>query len=140
MEFDFNNATSTVTEITEVGLWIAAQDKVTVTLPYIGNGTWKIENTPIEFFQFDWGRDERYKFRMKIRSNGQEGEWWYASQSADNSRPGAETPASYFYLTPKPASQWDYTYKFASEVDLKSVDITVRFQPTAEYTHQVTIR
>lgn len=140
LEFDFNNAAMTATEITEVGLWIAAQNKVTVTLPYIGNSTWKIENTLIEFFQFDWGRDERYKFRLKTKVNGEEGEIWYASQSSDNSRPVTGTPASYFYLTPKPASQWDYSYKFASEVDKSNVDITVYFQPTAEYTHTVVVR
>jgi hypothetical protein len=140
LEFDFNNAALTATEIVNVGLWIAAQNNVTVTLPYVGNSTWKIENTPIEFFQFSWGRDERYKFRMQVKSNGQDGELWYGSQSKDNSRPGAGTPASYFFLTPTDASQWDYTYKFTSEADLKNVDIAVQFTPTAEYAHQVVVR
>ncbi len=140
LEFDFNNAAMTATEIEEVGLWISAQNKVTATLPYTGNGTWKIENTPIEFFQFDWGRDERYKFKLKTKTNGEEGEIWYASASKDNSRPVTGTPATYFNLIPQPASQWDYTFKFASEVDMKNVDITVLFQPTAEYTHKIVVR
>lgn len=140
LEFDFNNAAMTATEIEEVGLWISAENKVTATLPYIGNSTWKIENTSIEFFQFDWGRDERYKFKLKTKTNGQEEEIWYASQNKDNSQAGTGTPASYFFLIPQPASQWDYTYKFASEVDKSNVDIKLSFQPTAEYTHQVVVR
>jgi hypothetical protein len=140
LEFDFNNAAMTATEITEVGLWISAQNKVTAVLPYVGNSTWKIENTPIEFFQFDWGRDERYKFRMKTKTNSEEGEIWYASQSKDNSRPVTGTPATYFNLISQPASQWDYTFKFASEVDNKNVDITMLFQPATEYTHKIVVR
>lgn len=140
IKLDFNNGSATLTEIVSVGLWIAAQNAVTVTLPYIGNGQWKIVRTPIAFFQFSWGRDERYKFRFTERdAAGNTTQPFYGSTVIDNQRATANTPPAYFYVVPSTDSQWDYTYKFRTEADNANVDITLKMQATAPYTHEVTL-
>jgi len=141
IRLDFNNAAATLTEIESVGLWFAPQSKVLVTLPYVGKGVWKVENTPIEFFQESWGRDERYKFRFTEKNAaGTTTQQYYGSTNSDNQRATANTPAAYYYLVPVSSASYDYTYKFQTEADNKSVDITVRMQPDGPYTHQVVMR
>ncbi|TGE04800.1 SusE domain-containing protein [Hymenobacter fodinae] len=140
MTLDFNNGSAILTEIQSVGLWVSAQNKVTVTLPYVGKGVWKIENTPIEFFQFSWGRDERYKFIFSEKDMaGKVTARQYGSTNTDNVPPTATTAAAYFNIVPVADDQWNNTFKFAAAADRKSVDITVMMQPAA-YTHQVTVR
>ncbi|RPD45239.1 hypothetical protein DNI29_17765 [Hymenobacter sediminis] len=137
---DFNNGSAILTEIQSVGLWISAQNKVTVTLPYVGKGVWKVENTPIEFFQFDWGRDERYKFIFSEKDMaGTVTARQYGSTNTDNTPPTATTAAAYYNLVPVADNQWNNTFKFIGTADRKSVDIMVMMQPAA-YTHQVTVR
>jgi len=140
MTLDFNAGAATLTEIQSVGLWVAAQNKVTVTLPYVGKGLWQIDNTPIEFFQFTWGRDERYKFvftekdmagNVKMRQ--------YGSVNTDNQAATATTAAAYFNLVPVADDQWNNSFKFIGTADRKNVDILVMMQPAA-YTHQVKVR
>ena len=137
---DFNNGSSVLTEIQSVGLWVAAQNKVTVTLPYVGKGLWEIDNTPIEFFQFDWGRDERYKFVFTEKNAaGTVTARQYGSTNTDNQPPTATTAAAYYNIVPVGTDQWNNSYKFPGTADRKSVDILVMMQPTA-YTHQVKVR
>ncbi|MCU0354807.1 MAG: SusE domain-containing protein [Cytophagales bacterium] len=142
INLDFNRATVQLTEIKEMGLWVSARERVTVTLPYVSNGMWKIENTPIEFVQQSWGRDERYKFRMRVNDGtGEDKNEWLGSSNADNQRATSSTPPAYFFLFPIAESQWDFTYKFATEVDGKNVDISVMLNSTAaNYIHEVKIR
>jgi hypothetical protein len=137
---DFNNGSSVLTEIQSVGLWVAAQNKVTVTLPYVGKGLWEIDNTPIEFFQFDWGRDERYKFVFTEKNAaGTVAARQYGSTNTDNQPPTANTAAAYFNIVPVGTDQWNNSYKFPGTADRKNVDILVMMQPAA-YTHQVKVR
>jgi hypothetical protein len=137
---DFNNGSSVLTEIQSVGLWISAQNKVTVTLPYVGKGLWEIDNTPIEFFQFSWGRDERYKFIFTEKdAAGTVTARQYGSTNADNQPPTATTAAAYFNIVPVANDQWNNTYKFIGTADRKSIDLLVMMQPAA-YTHQVKVR
>ncbi|MEZ0484340.1 SusE domain-containing protein [Fibrella aquatica] len=138
---DFNNAAARVTEIKSVGLWVAGDNAVRTTLPYVGGGVWMIPNYKVEFVQFSWGRDERYKFRLTtVGADGKDAYEWLGSSNADNSRADANTPASYFFLLPIGESQWDYTYKFNGAVDNKNADIMVSLSPTGPYTHRVTIK
>jgi hypothetical protein len=137
MTLDFNNGSAVLTEIQSVGLWVSAQNKVTVTLPYKGKGLWEIDQTPIAFFQFSWGRDERYNFIFTEKDMaGNVMARQYGSTVANNVPPTATTAASYFYLVPVPTNQWDNTFKFIGTADGKNVDILVMMQPAA-YTHQV---
>jgi len=136
---DFNNAAVQVTEIVEVGLWFSPEKKVIVTLPYVGNGVWKVENTPIEFFQEGWGRDERYKFRLTVKdAEGTEGTEFMGSVNADNSRPDASTPESFYYLVPVNNSDYDFTFKFRGELDGANADVSVLLSPNlTNYTHRI---
>lgn len=141
IRLDFNNAAAALTEIESVGLWVAAENRVKVTIPYAGKGMWKIENTPIEFFQESWGRDERYKFLFTEKNAaGASARQYYGSTNADNQRATATTPPAYFHLVPSADSQYDYSYKFQTEADKKSVDIMVKMQPDGPYTHQIVVR
>ncbi|WP_158828585.1 SusE domain-containing protein [Mucilaginibacter lacusdianchii] len=141
IKLDFENITYSVTEITSLGLWFSAENKVLHTLTYTGGGVWSISNAPIVFHQETWGRDERYKFRMGVKNAaGTAGTEWYGSSNRDNSRADANSAASYFYLLPVDGSQYDYSYKFNGAADNKNVDITVSFAPTGTYTHSITVK
>jgi len=140
IRLDFNNGSATLTEIVSVGLWFSTYNMVTVVLPYIGNGQWKVLRTPIVFFAASYGREERYKFKFTERdAAGVTTTPYYGSTIADNQRATAATPPAYFFVVPGPDNQFDYTYKFRTEADNASVDIALKMQATAPYTHEVTL-
>jgi len=142
LRLDFNNTAATITEITAVGLWFAPENSIMYDLNYTTNGTWTFENKLINFHQESWGRDERYKFRVSVKAaDGTAGTEWYGSSNADNNRPTAATPLSFWELRPVVNSdQYNYCYKFASEVDGKNCDVKLFFSPDKTYTHQVIVR
>lgn len=142
LRLDFNNAAATVTELTTIGLWFAPDNKFLFEISYAGNGTWKAQNQLITFKQESWGRDERYKFRMKvIDADGVAGEEWFGSANSDNNRPTATTPLSFWELRPIAGNdQWGYCYKFATEADTKNCDINVYFTTDKNYTHEVIVK
>jgi hypothetical protein len=141
INLDFNNASVTMTEIKEVGLWFAPNNTIYFNLNYTAGGVWKAENQAIVFKQESWGRDERYKFRFKVSDGTTDSFEWMGSVNNDNQRPVTSTPASYWYLI-KIASndQWNYCYKFQTEADNKNCDVLVSFPAGAPYTHQVVIK
>lgn len=137
IHIDFNVSQVVLTEIKTVGLWFAADNKVTMDLPYIGDGVWKIENTPIKFSQQSWGKDERYKFRVtEVDMNGNSTNVFWSSKNKDNQRPTSSSNINYYYLAGHDGSQWDYTFKFMQESE--DADIAVQFQSSGDYTHTVT--
>lgn len=142
LRLDFNNTVASITEITAIGLWFAPENGIMYDLNYTTNGTWTFENKLINFHQESWGRDERYKFRVSVKAaDGTAGTEWFGSSNADNNRPTATTPLSYWELRPVPNSdQYNYSYKFASEVDTKNCDVKVYFSPDKTYTHEVIVR
>lgn len=137
IHIDFNTSEAVLTEIKSVGLWIAADNKVTMELPYIGNGVWKTEHTSIKFSQQSWGKDERYKFRVtEVDMNGNATNVFWSSKNKDNQKPNSSSAGSYFYLAGHDASQWDYTFKFMQESE--DADIAVQFEASGDYTHTIT--
>lgn len=138
---DFNNAAATITEITGLGFWFAPNDSRQAELEYVGNGMFEALNVPIEFRQEGWGRDERYKFRMDLKSlDGNEFQEDWGSTNADNNRPSAATPASWYQIYKRDVTRWDYSFKFITEADMKNVDMKVSFAPEAPYTHEIIIK
>jgi hypothetical protein len=136
INLDFNTSTAKLTEIQEVGLWFAGYNTVTKVLPYDAGGIWKGTEIPIVWSAQSWGKDERYKFRMKEKDmNGTVTTVFWSSVNKDNVRPNSSTAASYFYFKSNDASQWDYTFKFEKEA--VKADILVKFQSSDVYTHQV---
>ncbi len=135
LKYDFNVASVLdVTEIQSMGLYMSAYNTEIAQLSYIGNGVFQSPVTPVEFYQFSWGRDERYKFSLHTPA----GVEYYGSVNANNVSPVGQ-PASYFYLTPVTNSQWDNTYKFNPAADRQNVKVTVTFSAAAPYTHEVVV-
>lgn len=140
ISLDFNNAAVKIAEIREVALWYSNDNDIRFTFRYAGASTWRADSVKIIFPTVPWGKEERYKFRLKTSTDGVAAEEWLGSSNSDNSRADANSPASYFYLFPIPASQWDYSYKFNGAVDTKTVDLLISLAPTAPYFHRITIR
>ncbi|HEX2536570.1 MAG TPA: SusE domain-containing protein [Chitinophagaceae bacterium] len=141
IRLDFNNAVVTMEEVVKVGYWFAPRNAIEAELDYTGNGVFKAEDVPIEFRQESWGRDERYKFRMTLKAaDGTEIVEDWASANRDNSRPSANTPAAWYNVFKQDVNQWDYTFKFPTEADMKNVDLILNFNTEAAYNHQVVIQ
>ncbi|QHS56919.1 hypothetical protein GWR56_15700 [Mucilaginibacter sp. 14171R-50] len=140
IEVDMNVASYKTTEVTNVGLWFSADNKIWFDLTYAGNGTWEANDKSIVFHQESWGRDERYKFRFTFKNaDGSTTTQYYGSANADNSAANAGTPPTYYYMLPVNNSQYDYTFKFNHDFDNKTADIKVIFNATVpQYTHTVT--
>jgi hypothetical protein len=134
LTFDFNVATTAMEEIQSIGLWMSAYGKEIGQLNYIGNSTWEVASLPIEFYQFSWGRDERYKFVVHTSAGVQ----YFGSSRGDNGPPAGQS-ASYFFLLPVTNDQWANTYKFDPAADLHNVTVDVSFKADGSYTHSVTV-
>jgi hypothetical protein len=134
LTFDFNVATTAMVEIQSVGLWMSAYNKEIGQLDYIGNSTWEVAKLPIEFFQFDWGRDERYKFVVHTSSGVQ-----FMGSSKDNNVAPAGQPAAYFFVQAVTPDQWANTYKFDPSADMHNVKVDLSFKASGAYTHSVTV-
>ncbi|MFI5160098.1 MAG: SusE domain-containing protein [Sphingobacteriales bacterium] len=127
---NFNVATTKLTGIDSVGLYMSAYNAEIGTLDYIGNGTWENPKIPVTFFQFSWGRDQRYKFILHT----DDGLEYWGSTNVDNVDPAGQ-PASYFYVVPASNDQWSNTYKFPAAADMHNVKVDLLFQATGPYTH-----
>ncbi len=103
------------------------------TLNYVGNGVFEAPKLAVEFYQFSWGRDERYKFIIHTAAGAE----YVGSTNVNNVAPAGQS-AAYFNIVPVVNSQWDNTYKFDPSADRKNVKVDVMFQPNA-YTHKVTV-
>jgi hypothetical protein len=142
IELDFNTASAKLVEITNMEYYFSPNGSYDAQLLYRGAGIWSAENVPIVFRQESWGRDERYKFRMKVKdASGQETEEFWGSKNRDNQRPTSASPADYFHLVKyADFNQWDFTFKFQTEVDGKNTDIVMKLAPDADYTHEIIIK
>lgn len=142
IRLDFNNATATATEILSIGLWFAPDDKFLFETAYAGNGVWSAADKNITFRQESWGRDERYKFRIRVKNAaGVESDEWIGSSNADNNRPTANTPPSFWELRPITNNdRWNYCYKFRTEVDTRNCDVNLFFYRDKNYTHEIIIK
>lgn len=138
VNLDFNVGSAVYTEITDMQLFFCPTNSFLFSLPYLAKGEWKATSQPITFHQESWGRDERYKIKMTtINSAGETIEEWWGTPNTD-SRPNSSSPASYYYLFPVNNSQWDGKFKFAGELDMALVDMSVLLQAENPYTHSFT--
>ena len=136
---DFEKITVEAKEIKRVEYYFAPDDKY-YQMQYSGNSQYKLTTT-VNFKQENWGRDERYKFLMVFNNNGEDEFLRLSSANRDNQRPTSTTPLSYWEFGSYDADRWNYTFKFATEVDGKEVDLIVDFSPSLEkYTHRVIIK
>lgn len=133
LSFDFTIATSKIVAIQSLGLFMSAYNMEIGQLNYIGNSVWEAAKIPVTFYQFSWGRDERYKFILHT-INGLE---YYGSENVNNVAPAGQ-PVDYFYLLPVTNDQWNNTYKFDPAADTHNVKVDVYFKASAPYTHTAT--
>ncbi|MFI5157483.1 MAG: SusE domain-containing protein [Sphingobacteriales bacterium] len=133
LNLDFNVATSTIVSIDSVGLYMSAYNTEIGKLGYIGNSTWEIAKLPVTFYQFSWGRDQRYKFILHTSAGL---EYW--GSTLQNNLDPAGQPASYFYTVPVTNDQWNNTYKFPAAADMHNVKVDVYFPATGTYMHTAT--
>lgn len=137
IKLDFNVGSTVYTEVTDMQLFFCPTNSFLFSLPYLAKGEWKATSQPITFKQEGWGRDERYKIKMTtINSAGETVEEWWGTPNTD-SRPNSSSPASYYYLYPVDNSQWDGKFKFAGEMDMALVDMSVLLQAENPYTHSI---
>jgi hypothetical protein len=139
---DFTTASTSMTQIVSVGLWFAADNKIWFNLPYVGNGSWEIDNASIVFHQESWGRDERYKFMYTLKdAAGVTSTQYYGSTNSDNNAATSTTAASYYFMVPVNNSQYDYCFKFNHAADNGKADIKVIWSADVPaYTHLVTVK
>ncbi|WP_231460137.1 SusE domain-containing protein [Pedobacter sp. Leaf132] len=134
LKYDFNVATVVdAVEVQSLGLYMSAYGNEIGQLTYTANGVWQSGNIPVVFYQFSWGRDERYKFAMHTSG----GVRYLGSSNVNNVSPVGQG-AAYFYLNPVTNDQWNNTYKFNPSADNKSVKVIVSLNAGGPYTHTVT--
>jgi len=140
ISLDFGNAASTLTQIVSVGLFMAPDNKVWFTLPYIGKSQWEADGQTINIPQEPWGSDSRYKYEFTVMDMaGNQSTEWYGSANSDNPDPGTSTPALYYYMYPADNSQWNYCFKILPSDNGKSCNVNVNYSPTiAHYTNTIT--
>jgi len=132
INLDFGTGSATMTEITKVEYFFCPTNSFPFALDYVANGVWTAKSKPITFKVESWGKDQRYKFKMTT-SKGDE--WWGAPASVDSPPSGLE---SYYYLVVADGDQWNNKFKFAAEMDLALVDMSVIMSASGTYTHSVT--
>jgi len=136
INMDFNLASVTFTKITKLGLFFCPDNDVLFYLDYAGKGIWSGQGY-VEFHQESWGRDQRYKLEMETVNTSDAAEtvhWGPVADGLDSTPTGA---ASYFDMKIRPVSQWDNKWKFASEMDLATVKLTVYLTADGTYRHTV---
>jgi hypothetical protein len=133
LRLNFNVATTNVLSIQSIGLFMSAYNTEIGQLSYTSNSTWANAKIPVTFFQFSWGRDERYKFVMHT-SAGLE---YFGSSNENNVAPAGQA-AKYFYLLPVSNDQWNNTYKFDPSIDNHNAKVEVFFKAGEAYTHSAT--
>lgn len=134
LKYDFNvAAVLEIVEVQRIGLYMSAYGTEIGELTYNAGGVWQSGVVPVEFFQFSWGRDERYKFALHTST----GVRYLGSSNVNNVSPVGQ-PAAYFYLNQVTADQWNNTYKFNPSADRKTVRVMVSLNADGPYTHTVT--
>ena len=140
IRMDFSDGTTSMATIDKVELWFPPRGEYMFSFDYAGNGTWEVKDGFVEFRQESWGRDERYKFRFMVTTDGNTQEEWYGSVNGDNNRPNPDTPESFYYMVPVTNDYWANSFKFRGEVDMSNVDIQIFFNADVpEYTHEITV-
>jgi len=141
IRLDFSDGSVSLATVDKIELWFPPLSSYLFEFNYAGNGTWEVLDQYIEFKQEGWGRDERYKFRFTVTSDGTTAEEWYGSVNGDNQRPNADTDAAFYYMVPVTNDHWANSFKFREEVDMANSDIRIYFNADVpEYTHEISVR
>jgi hypothetical protein len=141
IELDFNTGAASYTLVTRMAFYFSPGGACIFDLPYVGYGVFRAKAT-VTFRQESWGRDERYKFRMFVKTNGgadpeKELEWGTLNQT--DSRPTPTSPESYYYLRLLDnLTQWDNKWKLMGDFDDTEAVYTIYLTADMPYTHTIT--
>ena len=140
IRLDFSDGSVTMSTVDKVEIWFPPRGEYLFELDYAGNGTWEAAEEYIEFNQESWGRDERYKFKFTVTTDGETREEWYGSTNADNQRPDGNTGEEFWYVVPVTDDYWANSFKFPTEADLANIRMQIFFNADVpEYTHLITV-
>ena len=138
---DFNTGAASYSLVTRVAFYFSPGGARLFDLPYIGYGVFQAKAT-VTFKQESWGRDERYKFRMFVKTNGgadAEKELEWATLNQTDSRPTATSPESYYYMRLiENLTQWDNKWKLMGDFDDTEAVYTIYLTADRPYTHTIT--
>lgn len=138
IKLDFTTGAATITEVTNLQLYLSDTQDYLFSLEYQGNGIFLAKNQKAFFYQQSWGLDSRYRFRMTLKSGGQTIYKWFASKNNDNDPPNSSTPDSYFYLYKFDSlGQWDNCFKLNGNLEDTIIDVYVYLQSGSPYTHKI---
>ncbi len=139
IRIDFSDGTTNRVEVSKVELWFPPRSNAMFEYTYAGAGKWQALNKRIEFKDEGWGRDERYKFKISIVNGNTTTAEFLGSINADNNRPDANTPASYWHLVPVANDNYNNTFKFMGALDMQNVNALINLSGDAPaYTHSFT--
>jgi len=139
---NFKTGAATYALVTRIGFFFSPSNAILFDLPYVGYGVFQAKNQTVTFKQESWGRDQRYKFRMFLKTNGgadPETQLEWSTLNQTDSSPTASSPASYYYLLLiTNLTQWDNKWKLMSDFDGVPATYTIYLQADQPYTHSVT--
>lgn len=140
IELDFTTGSASYNLIEGIGFFLSGANSLLFEIPYVGNGVFRAEAQTVAFHPADWGRDERYKFRMYLREDGEEGEiveMEWGTLNPTDSRPEADSPDAYYQMTLVTPSQYDNKWKLMGDFDGVPANFTIYLQVDKPYTHSV---
>lgn len=137
---DFNTGAASYSLVTRIAFYFCPSGATLFDLPYIGYGVFQTK-AKVTFKQESWGRDERYKFRMFVKTNGgadAEKELEWATLNNTDSRPTPTSPESYYYLRLiENLTQWDNKWKLMGDFDDVEATYTIHLTADLPYTHTI---
>jgi len=133
---DFSSGEVTHTEVNNFRLVFCIDNNLNIPLKYDGNGTWKSAPHYLLFPNRDWGKEDRYKFKMNVTEGKDSKDLTWGSKIGTDGHPNGED--SYFYIKESfDTDMWADKWKFRTQQERKCVVATVSLQGGKEYTHSV---
>jgi starch-binding outer membrane protein SusE/F len=116
IKLDFNNINASFAEVKSVQLWYSAGNTFWATLPYTGNGVWRVNNHVVSYTSMPWGFEERHKYKMVLNDGTGDQDLWLNYATNDSPGQDGQHPHTLLYktinMTTNNGSQWDWTWKF----------------------------
>lgn len=135
---DFSTNAATYEEINNFRLIFCINENMIVNLKYEGQGIWKSNPSYLPLPNEGWGKEDRYKFKMKVTANNTSKDLVWGTKYATDSRPSGD--ASYYYMKESFSDDvWADKWKFKAEYDKKGVVVTAHMQGGKDYTHFIEV-
>ncbi len=124
--------------IKSVALFAAAWERDEIAMEYVGNGVFQGTDT-FERKVYDWGRDNRYKFRM-VYSDDTKVYWCTkdgSNKNSPNKNGAVDDNDSYFFIGEHPYDRWNQVWSLDAWADGdQKIKASLVFNVT-NYTHRI---